>query len=157
MLVADAVFNTVYDRVEALVGVTAYGVTVTDMPPLDSVGTFSPQHGACILESGTCERFEAYDYPGNPPAQAWRHEYRIVLFVRDELVPTDWSRLAIAFAARVRKALTPTPDWYTLDGSAVDCEWGETTSGESDGGFRTVVVPLFVYYRHAEDDPEVQR
>lgn len=157
-LVADDVFSVVRSRIDAMVGTTVLGIELVDVPVTDAAGAISPEHGLCIVQAGDAERFEAYDYPGNPPAQAWQQEIRIAIFVRDEESSIDWGRLCMAFGAAVRKAVAGAgADWYTLGGSAVDCDWGTTLLGDSDGGIRVVTVPLFVIYRHADNDPEAKR
>lgn len=156
-LVVELVYNAVYDLVQSLDSTTVFGMTfrTTQQPTADGAVSFA--HGDLVVDWGSDSRSPEYDYPGNPPGEAWQQEFLIRGFVRDEAETEDWGLVTKRVAGAIKKSVAANVDWYTLNGNAIDCQWGEVTQEPSEGGLRVVTVPLLVHYRISEYDPEVRR
>jgi hypothetical protein len=145
--VDEAITEAVFRRLELVPYCTATRQTKQD-------DEWTPEDLQLILVKQFPTREPELDYPGNPPAIAWRLTLNIRLHVmpsqHDEL-PTD--QLLSELSASVMQTLTADPLWHNWGGLAIDTTFGDMEHEPSESGLESVLLPLEITYRVSETDP----
>jgi len=142
-------------RLETITIAGGYHQTVAGVVRPTRLGGFSPEHHLIVVEQADPERPPAPETEGNVLLKEWLQPWWIKLFVRPsdtDLTPVDaWVNI---FLADCIKALTAPASWHTWDGLAINSYYRDpvgfvTEKGDHEGA----MLPLYVHYRHPEDDP----
>lgn len=158
--VVELIAQELYDRLNAMATEPyTYQTHVSSVIRPKTRNDEAPEHLKIILKQDTLtERVPDLDYPGNPPAVARRVTFRVHCYQQSEDDTGNFDALIQQFASDVVKAVTVTGNaWHSMDGNAVDSEFGEFEQIGPDGGLRGIIVPVIVTYRTDEDDPYTVR
>ena len=117
-------------------------------------GNWTPKNLQICVVRKSPERTPELDYPGNPPALAYKMTVNLRLHVMQSEVDSDNnSELLSGFAADVHECVCGVANWYQWDSKAINTEFGTTEYPSPSGSFDVAVIPLIVTYRHSEGDP----
>lgn len=143
----EAIFQEIVSRLQIVDGSTI--VEYRREP-----GNWTPTHRQICIVKKTPERVPELDYPGNPPAMAWRMPVNLRLHFQQSETDTMPGSTAISeFIAEVHQEICLPDNWYQWDGKAVDTQFGNTELVSPTGAFDVAVIGLLVTYRHSEGDP----
>lgn len=117
-------------------------------------GHWTPKHWQICVVKRTPERATELDYPGNPPALAFRMRVNLRLHVQQsEVDGENNSELVSQFLADVHQCICQPANWYQWNAKAVNTEFETIELLNPTGGFDAALVPLVITYRHSEGDP----
>jgi hypothetical protein len=158
MTVAESIAAVVVDRLENITEANGYDFDVSQVVRVDRHGTQPTYKHLSIIIEETKTRKEGLDIPGNPPGIAWVTTFNLQLICRDSTVQGKAISDDAMQAAVVSAITEGAADWYSLEGYAIDAEFGEPTlHTQSDGEVTGSVLPLLITYRTSEYDMTVQR
>ncbi len=160
MPVVELIAAELLARLEAMIGDTAnYAIDVCEVVRPTRFAQITPRDRQIILTNGPTQTVEELSFAGSPPAVAKRQAFNI----RCHVMPSERSSESVdsvlaSFAADVVKAVsTPTSNWHTFDGNAINASFGDFQPFYSDGGIDGINLPLSVIYRTSENDPYTRR
>jgi hypothetical protein len=146
----EAITQEVATRLAGISGVTIvrYRREVDHWTPIDN---------QIVIIKRTPERLPELDYPGNPPAQAWRLPLALKLHIQQSERDTDSGDELISVAiANCMEEIQGAANWYQWDSLAVNTEFGNIELGVT-GTFDVATIPLLITYRISEGDPYTVR
>jgi hypothetical protein len=145
--VDEAILQEIAERLETIDGVSV--VQYRREP-----GNWTPENRQICVVRKSPERAPELDYPGNPPALAYKMTVNLRLHIMQSETDTDNnSALLSTFAADVHECVCGVANWYQWNAKAVNTELGTTDFPSPTGSFDVAVVPLVITYRHSEGDP----
>ncbi len=117
-------------------------------------GHWTPEHLQICVVKKTPERAPELDYPGNPPALAFRMRVNLRLHTQQSEVDTENnSEIISSFIADVHQTICEPANWWQWDAKAVNTEFESVELINPTGGFDAALYPLKITYRHSEGDP----
>jgi hypothetical protein len=117
-------------------------------------GNWTPEDRQICVVRKNPERAPDLDYPGNPPALAYKMTVNLRLHIQQSETDTDNnSELVSTFAADVHECVCGVANWYQWGSKAIDTDFGTTEYPSPSGSFDVAVIPLVITYRHSEGDP----
>lgn len=114
---------------------------------------WTPENRQICIVKKPLERVSELDYPGNPPAQAWRLPLNLKLHIQQSERDTDdGDELISVFIADVKQQLMAADNWWQWEAKAVNTEIGNIELAAT-GTFDVATIPLTITYRISEGDP----
>jgi len=155
LAIIENIAVVIHERLLAMIDDPVYSTEVVEVQRPSRFAAFTPRNNQVVITQGSTERLPAADRPGNPPAIAYRQLYAIHCHImQDERSEDSIDSLLNAFHADIVKAIaSPSSTWHTMNGNAIDCEWGSVNYVNADGGLDGLQIPLFVTLRVSENDP----
>lgn len=151
--VSEQIAVKVKERLSLIDELDGYEVTASDVVRPTRIAQHSPQDYLLVVTVDKLAPNRESSYPGNPPAQGWDMEIGIVAECR----PSEEDAAAIdalrhVFSADVIKAITDADQWHTWDGLAVNSNYGEVSTIDTETG-SALRIPLVVQFRTDENNP----
>lgn len=113
---------------------------------------WTPEDNQIVLVKVGPARFPGIDCQGNPPAYGWTVTLNIYCHkLQSEFDDTPTEELMAELVSNAMLAITTDSNWGTMDGNAIDSNFGNMSFPGVDG-FDCVMVPLTVLFRVNEFD-----
>lgn len=156
--VVERIRRAIVSRVETILVEGVESAFASDVVEPLRVEGYSPTDYQIVVTQDDCEINEDLALPGNPPGVC--HEQ--VFNLRCKLMTSESDEVSIynrmnVFAMDVQRRFTSYPNWYWVNGLAIDARFGAMTPPSLDGGAAVANLPLTVVYRVSEYDPYILR
>jgi hypothetical protein len=159
LAVVEEIALDIKARLDEMLHAVDYESSITQIVRPTRLGDFASLSGTVLLTQSNPIRVPDLDYPGIPPALAYRQTFNLrYLLMPDEnsTEPID-TTLNQAYADMVRGITQSDPNWYSFGGNAIDSEFQPLEYTAADGGPDGFNLPILVTYRTSEYDPTEAR
>lgn len=117
-------------------------------------GNWTPEDRQICVVKKSPERANELDYPGNPPAIAWKMTINLRLHIQQsETDSVENSSYMSDLISDVMQTICAPANWWQWDSKAVMSDFGSVELISPSGSFDCAVIPLIITYRHSEGDP----